>query len=99
MMSKREVVSNIIKMAVSVVLLICLHGFIEAHEALPMLMFWIVAEIIAFADGLTIYNIVVYYTRSDSEHIERRQRPVRVSHSICYSADATPAGESQRAVA
>lgn len=99
MMSKREVVKNIIKIAISVVLLVCLHGFIAAHEELPMLMFWIVAEVIAFADGLTIYNIVLYYTHSDSESIERHHRPIRVSRSICYSAENMTSQEHHRAVA
>lgn len=73
-MTKRETIKNIIKVVISLVLLAGFYGFIASQEVVPMLFFWVIAEIFAFADGITVYNIVIYHTGSGSKRIERSRR-------------------------
>ena len=64
-MTAKRFVQDIVRIGFSVVMLVLLHNFIAAHEDLPMLIFWICAEVVAFMDGVIVYNMVWNF-RNDS---------------------------------
>lgn len=67
-------IGNIIGIVFSIVFLYLLHGFVSSYEQFPMLMFWFAAELVAFADGVSLYNMVV--------DIRRRNRAIAAQRAI-----------------
>lgn len=58
-MSKREKVQSVLGILLTIALVIAIGVAVKRCDFLPGLIFWIVAEIAVFADGYTIYNMVM----------------------------------------
>lgn len=62
-MSKKEFVQNIAGLVFSVLFLIGLWNFIDAHDYIPRLVFWICFEILLFVNGNSLYNMITLGVR------------------------------------
>lgn len=68
-MTTKEKVHSILGIIGSAVFLICLYKYTYSHTFVPAIVFWIFAEILFFANAVSVYNLVM-------SAIERSRRTI-----------------------
>lgn len=59
-MSVKEKIKSVVGIICTILVVVLVGLIVKNNDFMPGFIFWIVAEIAVFADGITVYNMIVF---------------------------------------
>lgn len=59
-MNTREKIKSVVGIICTMLVVVLVGIIVKNNDFIPAIIFWIVAEIALFADGITVYNMIAF---------------------------------------